>query len=273
MEKETILQSDVLDVIFEHRNKDYGAYPLRKFYNNRLYKALGGVSMLVLVLCLAAFLRPKEKPQLSTVIFVDGTKLTTPPVDPVPEKPKDPLQPQKPMVPKTPVPTHAFTTVQIVPNHLVTTGISTLDSSQIGTHTVKAPGNTVVPVTPKTPEGPGGSGPATATPPVDRTKPTLVAEIMPEFPGGPDALRNFLEKNLQTPPDLDAGQSASVKIKFVVGYDGKLKSFEAADDAASVYNNEVIRVLKKMPQWIPGKTRGENVSVYYVLPVNFVSTQ
>lgn len=272
METEAILQSDVLDIIFEHRNKDYGAYPLRKFYNNRLYKALGGVFMLVLVLCLVNYLQPHKKELMASVPYEEPRYIPPPKHDP-PAKPKDPLQPQKPVVPKMPVPTHAFTTVQIVPNHIPTTSISTLDSSQIGTHTVKTPGNTFVPVTPKTPEGPGGSGSATTMPPVDKTTPIFVAEVMPEFPGGPDALRKFLEKNLQTPPELDAGQSASVKIRFVVGFDGKLKSFEATEDAGSVFNNEVIRVLKKMPQWIPGKTRGENVSVYYVLPVKFVATE
>lgn len=274
MKTEAILQSDILDIIFEHRNKDYGAYPLRKFYNNRLYKSLGGVFVLVLVLCLVIFFRPKEKPMISGVWINEDPAFREPPKhEPVPDKPKEPLQPQKPMVAKAPAPTQIFTTVQIVPNPVVTTSISTLDSSEIGNHTVKMPGNTAVPITAKTPETGGGGGSVTTTSPIDKVTPIFSPEIMPEFPGGADALRKFLEKNLQTPQELDPGQTVSVKIKFVVGFDGKLKSFEAAEDAGSVYNNEVIRVLKKMPQWNPGKTHGENVSVYYVLPVKFVATE
>jgi len=62
----------------------------------------------------------------------------------------------------------------------------------------------------------------------------------------------------------------AVKIKVVVGYDGKLKIFELVQDGGIEFNNEVIRVLKKMPAWLPGKSRGQNVSVYYTIPVKFI---
>ena len=55
----------------------------------------------------------------------------------------------------------------------------------------------------------------------------------------------------------------------MVGYDGKLKSFETIEDGGRAFNNEVIRVLKRMPEWIPGRSNGENVSVYYTIPVKF----
>ena len=61
----------------------------------------------------------------------------------------------------------------------------------------------------------------------------------------------------------------SVKVTFVVGYEGKLKGFKITEDGGEVFNKEVIRVLKKMPDWIPGKANGENVSVYYTIPVKF----
>jgi len=57
----------------------------------------------------------------------------------------------------------------------------------------------------------------------------------------------------------------------VVGYDGKLKSFEIVEDGGATFNKEVIRVLKKMPEWVPGKANGENVSVYYTIPVKFTA--
>ena len=93
---------------------------------------------------------------------------------------------------------------------------------------------------------------------------------MPSYPGGMDALKRFLQKNLTNPRDLEEGEMVSVKIRFVVGYDGKLKSFTTVQDGGEEFNKEVVRVLKKMPEWVPGKTKGQNVSVYYVIPVKFV---
>jgi len=62
----------------------------------------------------------------------------------------------------------------------------------------------------------------------------------------------------------------SVRVKFVVDYSGKLQSFVTLVDGGEEFNKEVVRVLKKMPEWIPGKAKGENVSVYYTIPVKFV---
>jgi periplasmic protein TonB len=69
---------------------------------------------------------------------------------------------------------------------------------------------------------------------------------------------------------MEEGETVSVKIRFVVGYDGKLKSFVTAQDGGDEFNTEVIRVLKKMPDWVPGKSNGQNVSVYFTIPVKFV---
>ncbi len=94
---------------------------------------------------------------------------------------------------------------------------------------------------------------------------------MPEFPGGMNALRRFLERNLNNPRDLEENETVSVKVRFVVGFDGKLKSFETIQDGGEEFNKEVMRVLKKMPDWVPGKTQGQNISVYYTIPVKFVA--
>ena len=126
---------------------------------------------------------------------------------------------------------------------------------------------------PKIPDAPSGGGDeAVAKPAVDKITPNNFAEVMPEYPGGMSALKKFLEKYLKNPEDLQEGENVKVKIRFIVGYDGNLKGFETVQDGGTAFNNEVVRVLKKMPQWIPGKTRGENVSVYYTIPVNFIAT-
>ena len=60
MKTELILKSDVLDIIFDNRNKSYGAYTLRKFYNNRMYKALGLTFLIVGVLCLFTLIKKNK---------------------------------------------------------------------------------------------------------------------------------------------------------------------------------------------------------------------
>ncbi len=92
---------------------------------------------------------------------------------------------------------------------------------------------------------------------------------MPSFPGGTEALLNFLRRHLDNPEPMNSGESVTVKARFVVGYDGKLQGFRIIQDGGDVFNKEVMRVLKKMPDWVPGKAKGENVSVYYTIPVKF----
>ena len=74
---------------------------------------------------------------------------------------------------------------------------------------------------------------------------------------------------MDKPEPMNSGEAVTVKARFVVGYDGKLQGFRIIQDGGDVFNKEVMRVLKKMPDWVPGKAKGENVSVYYTIPVKF----
>ena len=94
---------------------------------------------------------------------------------------------------------------------------------------------------------------------------------MPQYPGGIKALLAYLKKNLHAPDAVEEGKQVSVKVKFVVNYDGKLESFKVIESGGEVFDNEVLRVLQKMPLWIPGRSNGENISVYYTVPVRFTS--
>ena len=137
----------------------------------------------------------------------------------------------------------------------------TQDGLEVGKQVVQAP----VAI------GPASTGlaPVTAVVP-DPSVPRNTADVMPAYPGGMDALRKFLQKNLQNPEDIAEGEEVLVKIKFVVGYDGKLQGFDVVKDGGRAFNQEVVRVLKKMPEWIPGKSNGQNVAVYYTIPVRFM---
>lgn len=94
---------------------------------------------------------------------------------------------------------------------------------------------------------------------------------MPSYPGGMNALRKFLVRNLENPRDMKVGEVANVKVKFVVGSNGELQSFVTVQDGGNEFNREVMRVLKKMPNWVPGKSKGQNVSVFYTIPIKFIS--
>ena len=270
MNSNAILKSDVLDIIFENRNKSYGAYTLRKFYNNRLYKALGATFLLVIALCGLSLLK-KEKVVQDYLIADKEVAILKPPVA-IPEKPKEPKAEPKPVTPKAAAPA---TPTQVLASNIKITNnpaapeIKDFDESKaIGNENKKGVPGTPEPIV-KAPEGPAVI--ATPAPVIDKITPMPSAEVMPEYPGGMAALRKFLEKNLSNPEELEEGKEVSVRIRFIVGYDGVIKGFETVQDGGRAFNNEVVRVLKKMPAWIPGKTHGENVSVYYTIPVKFTA--
>ncbi|MGE5107119.1 MAG: energy transducer TonB [Sphingobacteriales bacterium] len=114
-----------------------------------------------------------------------------------------------------------------------------------------------------------GNNTGTSSEEVDYKTPLETPDVSPSFPGGMEALQNFLRKHLRTPDELEAGQRASVKVKFIVGYEGEIYGYEVVQTGGDAFDAEVIRVLKKMPKWIPGIYKGQNVSVYYVIPVKF----
>ncbi len=273
MKTDAILKADVLDIIFENRNKSYGAYTLRKFYNNRLYKSLG--AMFGFVILLSSFtLFSQKKGKLIEPIFDKEFVVTTVAIDKKPEPPKVNIPPVS-ATPQKPLPTNAFTHVTITDNPKAPP-IKTLDpNAVIGITDIKVPNGTgsPIPIQMHVSYSGGKDTGAAIIPvkPVDKITPSDFAEVMPSYPGGMEELRKFLQKNLQNPEDIEEGQTVAVKIKFVVGYDGSLKSFETVEDGGAAFNNEVIRVLKKMKPWNAGKTKGENVSVYYTIPVKFTT--
>ncbi len=274
MKADAILKADVLDIIFENRNKSYGAYALRKFYNNRLYKALGAMFGFVILLSSFTLLKGKSK-FMGGVIIDSGFVVKQVSIDnKKPEPPKVNIPPVS-ATPRKSVSTNAFTHFTITDNPKAPP-IKTLDpNAVIGITDIKVPNGTGSPIPIQMHVSSGGEKDTGAAiipvKPIDKITPTDFAEVMPSYPGGMEELRKFLQKNLQNPEDIEEGQTVAVKIKFVVGYDGSLKSFETVEDGGAAFNNEVIRVLKKMKPWNAGKTKGENVSVYYTIPVKFTT--
>ncbi len=98
----------------------------------------------------------------------------------------------------------------------------------------------------------------------------IFAEQMPEFPGGAQALYQYLGKNIRYPLDMRKQKvEAKVIATFVVDAKGRIKNIEVVNKVPQQFADETIRVLKRMPVWIPGKQKGKLVNVRYTLPVDF----
>lgn len=97
-------------------------------------------------------------------------------------------------------------------------------------------------------------------------------EIMPKFPGGIDSLFSFLGANLIYPEwEKKNNIKGKVYVNFVVEKDGSVSDIKVIRSVkgSKNFDSEVVRVMKLMPKWTPGKQKGREVAVYYNLPINF----
>jgi protein TonB len=277
MTNKEILQSDLLDIVFEDRNKTYGAYTIRKGYNNRLLLALGaGMSVILLLIVINGF---SNKQESSLIVPADKNEITVREIEILKEKPKEPEQPketvkQKPVEPK--VASVKFTSPPAIKKDSDVkdkiAAITDMADKKINDKagegvkdkgTVKLPENLIVAA--------GSNDNATAAP--NKQSDFIVQEREPEFPGGAEALKKFLAKYLSTPEELQAGEKKVVRVKFKVDRDGLVTSFEIVTSGGGEFDREVVRVCKKMPKWTPAIQNGINVPVSYVLPVTFIGLE
>jgi periplasmic protein TonB len=266
MNAETILRSDVLDIVFENRNKQYGAYTLRKEYNQRLYKSLGIMLGMVLLLFVWNYWQNNFRAAGASHFIQDSAdtvKLIAVQI------PNDPPPPEI-KAPK--VATIANPPYKIVPDNVAPDPVPTLDELENAVISdFTSPGEP--PAYDNQPSG-NTTDAAPAAAPMQAPAPEpdilVVAEVMPEFPGGVSALLRFLSRNLEVPEgSIDAGQRVKVPVKFVVAKDGNLTNVEFQDEASEAFKKEIKRVLNKMPKWNPGSQNGKTVSVYFTIPIIF----
>ncbi|MBN2807409.1 MAG: M56 family metallopeptidase [Prolixibacteraceae bacterium] len=98
----------------------------------------------------------------------------------------------------------------------------------------------------------------------------MIVEEMPEYPGGEDALRKFLGSEVKYPTEASKnGIQGKVYVTFVVGSDGMVKNSKIARGVDPLLDAEALRVVNKMPKWIPGKQKGVPVNVTYTVPIHF----
>lgn len=97
-----------------------------------------------------------------------------------------------------------------------------------------------------------------------------IVEDMPQFKGGTNQLFLYLKNNLVYPKAASKmGISGTVYVNFTVDKDGSLKNVNVIKEVDPLLDKEAVRVVKSMPNWIPGKQKGKAVKVSYNLPVSF----
>ncbi len=98
----------------------------------------------------------------------------------------------------------------------------------------------------------------------------LSAEESPQFPGGDSALMTYIQSHIHYPfAAKEIGLEGRVVVKFVVQKDGTLDQFAVARGVHPMLDDEALRVIRDLPNFIPGKQNGEPVDVWYVVPVEF----
>jgi periplasmic protein TonB len=277
MTNNDIMRRDILDIVFENRNKSYGAYTLRKEYDKRMLTALGaGMSVVLLFVFISQFGGNKAA---AVPVVKENKEMVVREVKMPREQPKQLEKPKEVAKPKAaPAPKVAqakYTTPVVKPDDKVKENVkpvTDLGDKQIADNNSdgkKDDGTVKPPEKPVVTDGGGiGAGPSEPVQPD-----FVVQERGPEFPGGDEGLKKFLSSYLSTPGGLDVGEKKVVRIKFKVEKDGSVHTFEIVTSGGNEFDTEVVRVLRKMPRWIPAIQNGVNVPVSYIVPVTFMGVE
>lgn len=111
---------------------------------------------------------------------------------------------------------------------------------------------------------------ATSDGPVDKNKIYKEVDVMPEFPGGQQALFSFMGEHIKfTDEAKTAGAEGRVVIEFVVASDGTIKDSKVLRGLGHGLDEQALQVINSMPQWTPGQHKGEAVNVKLVLPIMY----
>ena len=268
-----------VDMVFAGKNKEYGAYQLRKGTSGRNIKAL-----LILVIAAAlvgGFLAWKvieQKQAEEQQAYMEAMELARLQKQAKQEeKKKETVKPK--IEPKKEIPvareTQKFTAPVIKKDELVkeenqVKQMDKLDEKvAVGTENKEGTKDRLA-------EAVRSDIATVAPPPPPAPKPEVsnkvfdVVEEMPHFPGGPAALQAFLSSNTKYPVVAqENGVQGRVIVSFVVERDGSITDVKVVRSVDPSLDREATRVVKSMPRWSPGKQNGSAVRVKYTVPVVF----
>ena len=271
-----IISNEWSDLLFENRNKEYGAYVLRHQTGNRNLASI--LAILVFVAAIVSLLVIKNEydryvAKHTVVVYDQGmetsnlknkapeVKRSEPirreNIEEVVEKIKCSIKFVAPIIKKddeVDPKDEMRTQDEIMKSKVSISVFDVLNGSEDG-EVLKAKQMLVTePVKPK----------------VEEYKVFEVVEQMPSFPGGMGALMQYLSKNIKYPPFAEENSiQGRVICTFVVERDGSVTDIHIAKGVDPSLDKEAIRVVSGMPKWIPGRQNGQSVRVKYTLPVTF----
>lgn len=251
------------ETVFENRNKEYGAYQIRRDYDKRILLVFLGVTVGIGGLWAASnFLRPIEQERKVTVTTENIAELFNDNTEEIVEIPEpEEVEAAAPSVQEI-VAFREFSASDEGPDMT----INLVDeNTQIGLKDQKGDPEAdpfdptkIVTKIGKTTDG------------IDKKPDEIIHTVLDEaalFPGGMDALRKFIADNI----DLTSIEGSSkISLKFVVDTDGSISTVTVTRNTGDCESCEkaAIKVVKAMPKWTPGKVNGEAVKSYYRLPIN-----
>jgi len=263
-----LYKAEWLDLVFENRNKNYGAYELRQHYSQTMTKALAITlsGFVVVAVTFGIVSRVKQDAPTHTTI-VD---LSHPPaiLPPPPKKEDKPLQPPPAKTPVKPLQATSSGPTVVIPTHTTPEDVRTdpptiadMQKSNIGSEVSKGTAPAVQPIIEGT-----GNGTGAAVNNADDGKVLNYAEVSPEPNGGMAGWTKFIQRNLRY-PDTDA--QGRVFVSFVVERDGSLTDIKIIRSVSPELDAEALRVIRMAPKWKPGMQGGQPVRVQFNIPINF----
>ncbi len=271
MSRMDLTSKEWCDLVFEGKNKEYGAYKLRQGSTKRHIKALIVVLIAVIVAILLPILIKAVTPKhTDQVAYVDQTQLAD--LEEL-EQEKEPEEPQEPL-PELPPPPPEVMSVKYTPPVITDQPIAKEDEMKSIEEVVDKKDAAVAST-----DNVDGIKLSDAN--VDDLKtldepvhnpdvPVDFVEQMPEYPGGEAEMRSFIAKNLRYPRAAqEEGIQGRVTVRFVVSKTGEITDIKIVRGIHTLCDEEAIRVVKMMPNWIPGRQNGNPVAVIYNVPVVF----
>jgi len=243
------------DIVFDNRNKEYGAYQLRKKYNRVVLLALligiFIISTVVIVPYIRASREARQKARdANEVIAVMANDLQKEEAPPPPPPPPPPPSEQQTVV--------KYVAPVVVDSVKVEDQTKLLMTDEQVSTTVN---KEVVEVVEQKKE---------EVEEVKEEQVFVVVEEMPEFPGGELALRKYIAKAIVYPTIAqENGIQGKVFVNFVVNKDGSVSNAKIARGVDPSVDQEALRVVSTLPKWKPGKQRGVPVRVSYTVPISF----
>ncbi len=270
MDVNKILTADILDIIFEGRNKEYGAYDLRKTYNSRLIKAIIGTAVVILLLFGGYMLSNLDGGNKKAAMVVQDVQL-----EEVTQKKDEPPPPPPPKIEPPKVEMAKFTPPKIVKDNEVKEEEKPpeqekLEDTKIGTvnqEGVKDEGITAPPVS----DAGKGVVEAPKKDDEDYDKTFTKVEIESEYPGGASAWLRYLNKNFRYPDDAVNNEiQGTVVVQFIVDKEGNVSDVQAISGPENGgLREEAMRVIKKSGKWTPAVQNGRQVKSYKKQPIVF----